>query len=290
MDKHKNEQGTTILSFFSSLENVVIAILLCSLVILPNYINAQITPNTPPSNQGTLPNPAQTLSEQPETGMLNTATIIIPQGAATEQRFVDYYEPSPGLVYIGQEIIWNNQDSTTHTAVADDGSFNTGEIQPGFASSAIIIQSYGEYAYHCVIHPHMTGFLEVIPSRTQIPRTIEQELLEIQHLRLTEQSRLQQIQAIAASPPPEQRLVAIASVQNNAINSINFLKELLSMQPQQQVTRLQELLLQIQQSASSQLQGQPPTIGEQLIQTAIALDPVIRDLQFLITWALTETF
>jgi plastocyanin len=260
-----------------------------------NLTQPLISPGTLPPNQGTLPtNPTQMPFEQPTTDIPNTITIIIPQGAATQQ-LVKYYVPSPGFVWTGQQIIWNNQDVTTHTAVADDGSFNTGEIQPGSNSSALVIQSYGEYAYHCVIHPHMTGFLEVLPTprETTSSQTIElnhtakQNLLEFQHLRLAAQVRLQQMQAIAASLNPEQRLVQLASVEQNTNNSINVLKDLFSMQPEQQVLRLQELLLQTQQPGSSQLQGQMPTTTQipqtQLIQAAMALDPERRDRQFLIT-------
>jgi plastocyanin len=47
-----------------------------------------------------------------------------------------------------------------HTATADDGSFDTGNISPG-ASVSVTLQGQGEIGYHCNIHPFMTGYLQL---------------------------------------------------------------------------------------------------------------------------------
>lgn len=48
-----------------------------------------------------------------------------------------------------------NDDSTAHTATADDGrSFDTGPIDPG-GSKTITLSAAGRYEYHCSIHSFM---------------------------------------------------------------------------------------------------------------------------------------
>ena len=51
---------------------------------------------------------------------------------------------------------WNNTDSVTHRIVANDGSFDTGNIAPGASSPAMSVSADGA-RYHCSIHPTMVG-------------------------------------------------------------------------------------------------------------------------------------
>jgi plastocyanin len=61
----------------------------------------------------------------------------------------------------GARVAVTNNDSTAHTATADDGhSFDTGSVDPG-ASKAITVSKPGSYPYHCSIHPFMHGTLVV---------------------------------------------------------------------------------------------------------------------------------
>lgn len=61
----------------------------------------------------------------------------------------------------GARVTVRNDDSTAHTATADDGnSFDTGQVEPG-ASKAFAISKPGRYAYHCSIHPFMHGTIVV---------------------------------------------------------------------------------------------------------------------------------
>ena len=47
------------------------------------------------------------------------------------------YSPSPDTVLIGQTVAWHNSDTMTHTATADGGGFNTGNVPAGGTSTAI---------------------------------------------------------------------------------------------------------------------------------------------------------
>ena len=61
----------------------------------------------------------------------------------------------------GARVTVTNQDSTAHTATADDGhSFDTGTLAQG-ASQTISVSKPGRYPYHCSIHSFMHGTLVV---------------------------------------------------------------------------------------------------------------------------------
>lgn len=71
------------------------------------------------------------------------------------------YSPNPGSMRAGQTVAWRNNDSVPHTATANGGGFNTGNIAAGATSSPITITTAGRLDYHCTIHPSMVGTLNV---------------------------------------------------------------------------------------------------------------------------------
>jgi len=84
-----------------------------------------------------------------------TITITGMNGASS-------YSPSPDTVNVGQTVAWHNADATTHTATANGGAFNTGNIGGGNTSAPIAMNTAGSFPYHCSIHPTMTGTLVVV--------------------------------------------------------------------------------------------------------------------------------
>jgi plastocyanin len=68
----------------------------------------------------------------------------------------------PGTITVsaGAHLAVANDDTTAHTATADDGSFDTGDISPG-STSTIDLTKPGRIAYHCSIHPFMHGTIVV---------------------------------------------------------------------------------------------------------------------------------
>ncbi len=70
------------------------------------------------------------------------------------------FAPASITVKAGQTIAWQNNDSTTHTATADGGAFDTGSIAPG-ATRSITMSAPGTFSYHCAIHPFMTASVTV---------------------------------------------------------------------------------------------------------------------------------
>lgn len=73
------------------------------------------------------------------------------------------YKPDPVTVEEGGKVIWLNQDTTPHTATAEDGSFDTGTLEEG-KLKAETFKEPGTYAYVCSIHPQMHGTVEVVPA------------------------------------------------------------------------------------------------------------------------------
>ena len=62
----------------------------------------------------------------------------------------------------GGEFTFDNQDTTVHTLTADDGSFDSGEVQGSNQSDPIVApDTAGSYTFHCEIHSAMTGTLTV---------------------------------------------------------------------------------------------------------------------------------
>lgn len=61
----------------------------------------------------------------------------------------------------GSEVTFENADDTAHTLTADDGAFDTGDVAGGASATFTAPGDPGEYAFHCEIHPSMTGTLTV---------------------------------------------------------------------------------------------------------------------------------
>ena len=93
---------------------------------------------------------------------LNDNTITVPQGAQNPNSG-NYYKPSNAIIQPNSKITFKNEDSVIHTATADDGSFDTGNISPG-SSKTVTVKGDGTISYHCTIHPWMKAKLTVSSS------------------------------------------------------------------------------------------------------------------------------
>jgi plastocyanin len=70
------------------------------------------------------------------------------------------FDPPEATAKVGETIGWTNNDSTAHTATTDDGGCDTGDIAPN-ATAGLVFDAAGTYAYHCKIHPNMTGTITI---------------------------------------------------------------------------------------------------------------------------------
>ena len=66
------------------------------------------------------------------------------------------FSPNPATLPAGQMVVWHNANNTTHRVVLNDGSVDTGNLEPGASSQPMAIGAAAGQ-YHCSIHPEMIG-------------------------------------------------------------------------------------------------------------------------------------
>jgi len=88
-----------------------------------------------------------------------------PVGAQSQAIAIQGFAFSPASLQVdaGTTVTWTNNDNVAHTVTADDGSFDSGPIQPG-ASFSHTFATAGTVAYHCSIHPFMTAQIVVLAA------------------------------------------------------------------------------------------------------------------------------
>jgi plastocyanin len=93
------------------------------------------------------------------------------QDGAVAVQVVDFaFEPGTLTVPAGATVTWTNAGSRPHTVTADDGSFDSGRLDPGEQFSQTFDQP-GTFAYHCGFHPEMQG--SIVVAEAQSEATVE---------------------------------------------------------------------------------------------------------------------
>jgi plastocyanin len=78
-------------------------------------------------------------------------------GGTQEVKIVNFtFDPPTITVSPGTTVKWTNQDTDTHTVLADDGSFDSGQMEQG-ASFSFTFSKAGTFSYKCGNHPSMLG-------------------------------------------------------------------------------------------------------------------------------------
>ncbi len=70
------------------------------------------------------------------------------------------FDPSQLTIAVGDTVNWTNLDSTEHTATADDGTFDSGNLANGDTFSYTFTEA-GTVSYTCSYHSSMTGSITV---------------------------------------------------------------------------------------------------------------------------------
>jgi plastocyanin len=97
-------------------------------------------------NSGNSGNPS---SPTPGTPGVVTVNVVAINGAQS-------FSPNPATLPAGTMIVWHNVNNVTHRVVLNDGSVDTGNLDPGASSQPMAIPAAGGQ-YHCAIHPVMVG-------------------------------------------------------------------------------------------------------------------------------------
>jgi len=98
------------------------------------------------SSSSTAPTPTPRPTPTPTAG---TVSIVGERGNQS-------FNPNPAPLPADHKLTWMNNDSLIHRIVADDGSFDTGNLSQGQSSAAVTLPAAGK-SYHCSIHPSMVG-------------------------------------------------------------------------------------------------------------------------------------
>jgi plastocyanin len=107
--------------------------------------------------------------------MLLVGALVAPQSVGAADVGIDIagfaFSPQSVTVHVGDTVTWSNADLQSHTATADDGSWNTGTIS-GNGSKSVTLTTAGTFAYHCSIHRSMTATLVVSAAAPPATDTI----------------------------------------------------------------------------------------------------------------------
>ena len=90
----------------------------------------------------------------------STSDVIVATTAVTIQSYT--FTPADISIKVGDTVTWTNLDTVAHNVVADDSSWSSGQLNKGDKFSFTFSQA-GTYAYHCGVHPNMTGKVIVSP-------------------------------------------------------------------------------------------------------------------------------
>jgi plastocyanin len=80
---------------------------------------------------------------------------------ATQAKIENFaFDPKQLTAKVGESVSWKNDDGTTHTVTADDGSFDSGNLASDKTFSQTFDQA-GTFKYHCALHASMIGTVVV---------------------------------------------------------------------------------------------------------------------------------
>lgn len=70
------------------------------------------------------------------------------------------FAPKEVTVAPGTKVVWTNHDDTPHAVTGEDKSFASKGLDTGDKYEHTFSLE-GDFAYHCAVHPYMTGVVHV---------------------------------------------------------------------------------------------------------------------------------
>ena len=135
---------------YQNLLNIILSMALVLAVVLTVSCQSQAPAPAPapPTGGGT---PLAPTTEEPEPPTPPQIEVII-QGFA--------FNPDTQNLPVGAIVVWDNNDSVTHTITARNNSLDSGNLSPGDTFRYTFEQS-GTLEYYCKIHPSMVGKITI---------------------------------------------------------------------------------------------------------------------------------
>lgn len=91
----------------------------------------------------------------------STAAPSTPAKAAVTVTIASFkFKPPTIQVKRGGTVTWSNVDTADHTATADAGGFDAGNVRRG-KKVTVHLNKAGTFAYKCAFHPFMKGTVVV---------------------------------------------------------------------------------------------------------------------------------
>lgn len=119
------------------------------------------TPSGPAAAVSTVLTPFATSIPTAGAASAAASAAATPTAAPNQVKIQDFsFTPSALNVTVGTQVTWVNGGPSNHTVTANDGSFDSAAIQRN-ASFSFTFSKAGTFAYHCSLHPTMTGTVTV---------------------------------------------------------------------------------------------------------------------------------
>ena len=71
------------------------------------------------------------------------------------------FSPATVNAAVGDTVTWTNQDAVQHTVSANNNTTFNGNLAGAGSTFSFTFTAAGTYAYHCNVHPEMTGSVVV---------------------------------------------------------------------------------------------------------------------------------
>ena len=95
--------------------------------------------------------------------LTGSAKLILAESGTLHDIEIKGFEFTPSILEVrpGDQIRWTNRDISPHTATAEDGSWDTGELLKGQSATMKVAENMST-AYICAFHPNMRAQLVVL--------------------------------------------------------------------------------------------------------------------------------